>query len=165
MTLRIKLNIYCNYQKNPSPQGLNQGPNLNQFRDNRIYKSRITSKLICVTRIQSEIWSLRHHQMETFSVLLALCAGHSLVTGEFPAQRPVTRNFDVFFDLRLNKRLSQRWWGWWFEMPLCHYDITVMLVLGDTDKQGASQSIQFNWRKNCKAVVVIHNKWNWTLQC
>ena len=27
--------------------------------------------------------------------------------GEFPAQRPVTRNFDVFFDLRLNKRLSK----------------------------------------------------------
>ena len=40
--------------------------------------------------------------METFSVLLAICAGNSPVTGEFPSQRPVTRNFDVFFDLRLN---------------------------------------------------------------
>ena len=29
------------------------------------------------------------HQMETFSPLLALCAGNSLVPGEFPAQRPV----------------------------------------------------------------------------
>ena len=29
-------------------------------------------------------------------------------TGKFPAQRPVTRNFDVFFDLRLNKRLSKQ---------------------------------------------------------
>ena len=28
-------------------------------------------------------------------------------TGEFPAQRPVTRSFDVFFDLRLYKRLSK----------------------------------------------------------
>ena len=45
--------------------------------------------------------------METFSVLLALCAGNSPVTGEFPAQRPVTRGFDVFFDLSLNKRLSR----------------------------------------------------------
>ena len=45
------------------------------------------------------------HQMETFSVLLAICAGNSPVTGEFPSQRPVTRSFDVFFDLRLNKRL------------------------------------------------------------
>ena len=25
--------------------------------------------------------------------------------------------FDVFFDLRLNKRLSKQWWGWWFETP------------------------------------------------
>ena len=38
--------------------------------------------------------------METFSVLLAICAGNSPVTGEFPAQRPVTRSFDVFLDLR-----------------------------------------------------------------
>ena len=37
--------------------------------------------------------------------------------GEFPAQRPVTRIFDVFFDLRLNKRLSKQPWGWWFERP------------------------------------------------
>ena len=53
-----------------------------------------------------------HHQMETFSVLLAFCAGNSLVTGEFLAQRPVTRRFDIFFDLRLNKRLSKQSWGW-----------------------------------------------------
>ena len=32
-------------------------------------------------------------------------------------QRPVTRGFDVFFDLCLNKRLSKQSWGWWFEMP------------------------------------------------
>ena len=47
------------------------------------------------------------HQMETFSALLALCAGNSPVHGEFPTQRPVTRSFDVFLDLRLNKRLSK----------------------------------------------------------
>ena len=43
------------------------------------------------------------HQMETFSALLALCAGNSPITGEFPSQRPVTRSLDVFFDLRPNK--------------------------------------------------------------
>ena len=48
------------------------------------------------------------HQMETFSALLALCAGNSPVPGEYPAQRPVTRNFDVYFELRLNKRLSKQ---------------------------------------------------------
>ena len=53
----------------------------------------------------------------TFSALLALCAGNSPVTGEFPTQRPVTRSFGVFFDLHLNKRLSKQWWGWWFETP------------------------------------------------
>ena len=53
--------------------------------------------------------------METFSALLSLCAGNSPVPGEFPSQRPVTRSFDVFFDLRLNKRLSNQSWGWWFE--------------------------------------------------
>ena len=37
--------------------------------------------------------------------------------GEFPTQRPVTRSFDVFFDLRLNKRLSKQPCGWWFEPP------------------------------------------------
>ena len=52
------------------------------------------------------------HQMGTFSALLALCSGNSLVTGEFPAQRPVTCSFDVFFDLRLT-RLSKQSWGWW----------------------------------------------------
>ena len=55
--------------------------------------------------------------METFPALLALCAGNSPVTGEFPAQRPVTRSFDVFFDLRLNKRLSKQSRDWWFETP------------------------------------------------
>ena len=48
------------------------------------------------------------HQMEIFPALLAICAGNSPVTGEFPAQRPVMWRFDVFFDLRLNKRLSKR---------------------------------------------------------
>ena len=57
------------------------------------------------------------HQMETFSALLAICAGNSPVPGEFPAQRPVKRSFDVFFDLCPNKQLSKQSWGWWFEMP------------------------------------------------
>ena len=60
-----------------------------------------------------------HHQMDTFSELLALCAGNSPVTGEFPAQRSVTQSFDVFFDLRLNKWLSRQLGGWWFDTPLC----------------------------------------------
>ena len=64
--------------------------------------------------------------METFSALLVICAGKSPVPGEFPAQRPVTRSFEVLFDLRLKKRLSKQSWGWWFETLSLHYDVTVM---------------------------------------
>ena len=46
--------------------------------------------------------------METFSTLLAFCAG-------FHAQRSVTRSFDVFFDLCRNRRLNKQSWGWRFE--------------------------------------------------
>ena len=53
--------------------------------------------------------------MEIFSALLALCAGNSPITGEIPAQRPVTRSFDVFCELCLNKRLRKQSWSWWFE--------------------------------------------------
>ena len=66
-------------------------------------------------RQQDRLPSWWRHQMKTFSALLAICAGNSPVPGEFPAQRPVTRSFDVFFSLRLNKRLSKQSWGWWFE--------------------------------------------------
>ena len=66
--------------------------------------------------------------MEAFSALLALCAGNSSVTGEFPAQRPVTRSFDIFFDLRLNKRLSIREAGD-LRRHRAHYDVIVMRML------------------------------------
>ena len=53
-----------------------------------------------------------------------------------PPQTPVTRSFDVFFDLCLNKRLSKQSWGWWFETlsrplrrhrdgPDCYLDTTL----------------------------------------
>ena len=64
--------------------------------------------------------------MEIFSALLAFCAGNSLVTGEFPAQRPVTRGFDVFYDLRLNKRLSNNREAGDLWRHRGHYDVTVM---------------------------------------
>ena len=49
-----------------------------------------------------------------FRVTGPLC-GDFTGPGEFPTERPVTRSVDVFFDLRLNKRLSKQPWGWWFE--------------------------------------------------
>ena len=72
-------------------------------------------------------WSIKdqpwwRHHMETFSMLLAIFTGNSPVTGEFPSQRPVTRSFDIFFDLRLNKRLSKQSKRWWLETPSSSVD-------------------------------------------
>ena len=73
---------------------------------------------------QSQVWimgmdyvPLWRHQMETFSALLTLCAGNLPVAGEFSSQRSVTRSFDVFFDLHLNKRLSKQSRCRWFQTP------------------------------------------------
>ena len=51
-----------------------------------------------------------------FRVTGPLC-GEFTGPGEFPAQRPVTRSFDVFFDLRPYNQLSKQPWGWWFQTP------------------------------------------------
>ena len=72
--------------------------------------------------------------------------GH--LCGEFTAQRPVTRSFDVFFDMRLNKKLSKQSWGWWFETlssPLWRhrnapqevvwYLLCVLILPGDTSQE------------------------------
>ena len=78
---------------------------------------------LCIMYLKSSIvlrvgpwW---RHQMETFPALLALYVGNSPVTGEFPSQRPVTRSFDVVFDLHLNKRLSKQSRRRWFETSSC----------------------------------------------
>ena len=52
-----------------------------------------------------------------FRVTSPLC-GEFTGPGEFPTQRPVTWSFNVFFDLRLNKRLSKQPWG-----HRGHYDV------------------------------------------
>ena len=89
-----------------------------------------------------QVISWWRHKMETFSVLLALSAENSPVNGEFPSQSPVTRSFDVFFDLLLNKRLNKQSRRLWFEIPsrswwrrfnyqynneICHISVAVQL--------------------------------------
>ena len=51
-------------------------------------------------------YSWWRHQMKTFS--WHFVRGNPPITGGFPSPRPVTRSFDVFVDLRLNKRLSKQ---------------------------------------------------------
>ena len=50
---------------------------------------------------------------------LSLLVMKSPVRGKFPTQRPATRSFDVFFDLRLNKRLIKQSRSWLFETLSC----------------------------------------------
>ena len=71
---------------------------------------------IFLEKVTTETLKSVAQQMETFSALLVLCG----------AQRPVTRNFDVFFDLRLNEWLSKQSWGWSSETHRAHYDVIVM---------------------------------------
>ena len=66
------------------------------------------NKNVSLTLSEILRYSWWRHQMETFSALLAFRAGNSPVTGEFPAQRPVTRSFYGFFHLHLNRRLSKQ---------------------------------------------------------
>ena len=64
--------------------------------------------------------------MEKLSALWAHCARNSPLPGEFPAQRPVTRSFDVFFDLHLSKRWINNWNVGDLRRNHAHYDVTVM---------------------------------------
>ena len=71
-----------------------------------------------------------------FRVTGPLCGnftGHRWI----PLQRPVTRSFDVFFYLFLNKQLNKQSQGWWFETPSrqswrhCNvHDVIVMTLDG-----------------------------------
>ena len=96
------------------------------------------------------------HQMEAYSVTLVFCAGNSSVTGDFPAQRPVTRSFDVFFDLRMNQNLSKQWRRRWFETPShslwrhcngpeCQRHDKLVTVIGST------HSVQTKWITSTQA--------------
>ena len=95
-------------------------------------------------------YSWWRHRMETFFALLAICARNSPVAGEFPAQRPVTRSFDVFFDLRLNSWLSKQWWGWWFETqsrPLWRQCNVLIGTLGTNISESFSEIHTFSFKK------------------
>ena len=76
-------------------------------------------KIIAILGAFQECW--QHDDVinwKHFPQLLAVCDGNPSVTGGFSSQRPVTRSFDVFFDLCLNKRLSKNRDAGEFETPL-----------------------------------------------
>ena len=97
------------------------GPCSQHVTGNRSRQNQSQSAIM--TNIRScQLTASRSHSRKTssngnISRVTGLCAGNSPVTVEFPSQRQVTRSFDVFFDLRQNKRLSKQSWGCWFETP------------------------------------------------
>ena len=83
--------------------------------------------------------------METFSALLAICAGNSPIPGEFPTQRPVTRSLNVYFDLRPNKRLVNNREAGDLRRHLAHYDVIVMLVADSAGLKSIAFLCLSNW--------------------
>ena len=109
-------------------RGIHQGPL------NSPHKGPLTRKMFpfydVIMWVFSRIyhWFYEHDNVMTWKRMMTSSNGNIFrVTGplceeftgpgEFPTQRPMTRSFDVFFDLRLNKRLNKQPWGWWFETP------------------------------------------------
>ena len=116
---------------------------------------------MCCMRSNSA-WAWWRHQMETFSALLALCAGNSPVIGEFPSQRPVTWSFYVFSHLCLNKRLRKQSWDWWFETPPCslwHHCNAQCTLAGEFDDR---VNVQFRVPKLILIKKVPYFKKNFT---
>ena len=101
--------------------------------------SRVTSKETSRLHIAGPLWEESHSNAESFSMSGVIVrwqeflawwymmtsptgnifrvTGH--LCGEFTAQRPVTWNFDVFFDLRLNERLSKHSLGIRVNLKIC----------------------------------------------
>ena len=125
-TPKFRISGYC--EGNPPVTGV--------FCSQRTSKSFFVKKVLWIINVKTSswilVWYLTTSQRNTprqiwlnmmtssngniFRVTGPLC-GEFTGPGEFPAQWPVTQSFDVFFDLRLNKRLSKHPWGWWFETP------------------------------------------------
>ena len=110
----------------------------------------------CLSTTNSTTAGVRHAMMTSsngniFRVTGPLC-GEFTGPGEFPTQRPVTRSFDVFFDLRLNKRLSKQSWGWWPETPSSSLW---------RHRNGIRQIVN-GWRLFC---YTSHRVFDWELSC
>ena len=99
-----------------------------------------------------------------FSTLLVLCKGNPPVTGGFPSQRPVRRNFDVFFHLRLNKCRANNRDAGDLRCHRVHFDVTVLgsahgfvaiyLVLYSTIFLKPSQTSVINFEKGIKVLRI-----------
>ena len=83
----------------------------------KIYAILVVSYKTTFCVIDMIQWSMMTSSNENIFRVTGLLCGDSPTTGEFRAQRPVTRSYDVFFDLRLNQQLSKQWSRRWFKTP------------------------------------------------
>ena len=91
--------------------------------------------------------------METFSALLAICAGSSPATDEVPAQRPMTRSFGDFFDLLLNIRLSKQSWGMFCRVVCLRWRLSfpsIIFLYPDSKVHGASMGPTWGPPGSCR---------------
>ena len=115
------------------------------------------SELVVVSR-----W---RHQMKTFSALLALCEGNLPVNGEFPSQRPVTRSFDDFFDMRgLNTGWANKRDAVDLRRHRNHYDVMIFYPASWARGWPGSEwrrSQRHNWQRRFAARVLRHRRLRW----
>ena len=137
--MRLQRYIYLSNTRQSHSRGL--------WNSNMYVKYRHFDEIYMIaSRVDKMTWW--RHQMETFPALLAICAGNSPVPGEFPTQRPVTRSFDAFFDLRQTNNLFVTAWvtpsariGPSFKYRTYHYSDVIM---GAMASQIASLTIVFS---------------------
>ena len=106
------------------------------------------------------VWAITtwwRHETQTFSAILALCAGNSPATGKFPSQRPVTRSLDV--------SLTWAWTNGWvtnrdaggLRRHVAPYDVTVMCCATVVDHhqpwQPATRGCQFLFYHQCELII------------
>ena len=120
---------------------------------------------------QTDMCNIYHETSSNGNIfrVTGFCAGKSPVTGQFPSQRPVTRSFNVFFDLRLTKRLSNNRDAGDLRHHRTHYDVTVMhkVLEKHTGTLYIYQSTRVNitsnplWRSQNVWLVFVIFIWKW----
>ena len=114
----------------------------------------------CTCHWRIDVWkgnyTMASSNGDIFRVTGPLC-GEFTGPGEFPTQRPVTRSFDVFFDLRLNKLLNKQPWGWWFETP----SSSLWRQCNENISQCTGSRLNSNYERIASRVGSILDPWAW----
>ena len=74
-----------------------------------------------------------------------------------PSQRPVTRSFDVFFDMRMNKRFSKQSRRRWFETPSLWHQCNVIIIrIGISIKTNFNGHFNGTWKPKLDGVLFLN---------